>query len=342
MSKIILPIEFKNNTLYVLDQRKLPHEEIIVEVNSIEDAFIAIKDMLVRGAPCIGFTGIFALALWLKTNDYSSGSFKEACDFIKSARPTAVNLAFEVDRVFKLLLESKKKNYFEEVVIFGNEQITTLHSHNLAMAKEAANILKNKFSEKKLNLLTHCNTGFLACGTMGTALGVIEYLGNEKIENVWVDETRPYLQGSRLTAYELTKLEIPFKIVVEGAASYLMSNNLVDAIFVGADRIAANGDTANKVGTANLSILAKYFNIPFYIVAPKSSFDINTLSAKDIEIELRPDEEITYLKDIPIAPIGAKTFNPSFDIALGENITGIICEDGLLSPPFAKSIKEIF
>ncbi len=341
------PIIFKDGQLSLLDQRKLPVEENFIHCNTLEDGFKAIKDMVVRGAPCIGYSAIFSLALWLKNNKYDSKEFKKACLFLKGARPTAVNLAFEVDKVYSLcenLHDCEDENiFYKEVVEFGFLQLRESESNNRAMARFAHEELKDRYKNKKLNILTHCNTGFLACGSIGTALGVIQYLGEQKlIENVWVDETRPYLQGSRLTAYELTKLEIPHKIVVEGAASHLMSSGLVDAIFVGADRIVSNGDTANKIGTASLSIIAKYYNIPFYVVAPKSSFDIDSNSGDEIEIELRPESEITNYRDNQISPLTSEAFNPSFDITSGINITGIICEQKCLKPPYLKSIKEIF
>src|SRR5688572_15296694 len=170
--------------------------------------------------------------------------------------------------------------------------------------------------------MTHCNTGFLACGSLGTALGVISHANSlGKVEHVYADETRPYLQGTRLTAFELSKENIPYSIVVEGAASYLMSHNKVDAIFVGADRIAANGDTANKVGTSTLAIVAKHYNIPFYVVAPVSSFDISIPDGFHIEIEMRAMNEITELRGIKLAPEGAQSVNPSFDVTDHQFIT---------------------
>lgn len=339
------PMKFNSGVLTLLDQRKLPNEEVFHSYSTLEGGFQAIKEMVIRGAPCIGFTGIYSIALWIKNNTWNEVELKKNAEFLKSSRPTAVNLAYEVDRSVELAIRAynEGKNAYEEVVSFADAQIQLSESNNRSMAITAETELKSLYGDKKLNILTHCNTGFLACGSIGTALGVIQHLGeNDSIANVWVDETRPYMQGSRLTAYELTKLEIPHKIVVEGAATYLMSKGLVDAIFVGADRIVANGDTANKVGTANLSIIAKHFNIPFYVVAPMSSFDTNTQDASGIEIELRDGNEILKYKDHHIAPKSSTALNPSFDITLGENITAIICEKGLLKPDFYNSIKEIF
>lgn len=343
MSKLN-PIKFENDTLTLLDQRKLPHEEVYTENKTIEDVFNGIKDMVVRGAPCIGFSGIFGIALWLNKNEYEKNNFRKACDYLISARPTAVNLAYEIERCYKIVVElENKKDAYSEIVRFGFSQIELSEKNNRQMAVFAQKELEDKLGKRPYRILTHCNTGYLACGSLGTALGVIDHLADQKlIEKVWVDETRPYMQGSRLTAFELNKLEINHEIVVEGSASYLMSKGLVDAIFVGADRIVANGDTANKIGTNNLSILANYYKIPFYVVAPLSSFDINMKTGDEIEIELRPEEEILEYKGIKVAPVGSKAFNPSFDITRGETITGILCEKALIKPDYNDNIKKVF
>src|SRR5690606_25124078 len=306
----------------LLDQRLLPQKEVFIEVADLKACALAIKDMIVRGAPCIGFTAIYGLALWVKSqNKIDLKNSREACDEMIAARPTAVNLSFEVNRCFSLiekaLQEGKgKEEIFHLLVDFGNLQIAESQTKNTQMAETAIAELSKKIgTNKKWNLMTHCNTGFLACGSLGTALGVIS-LAHKKglVEHVIADETRPYLQGSRLTAFELSKENIPYSIVVEGAASFLMYHGKVDAIFVGADRIAANGDTANKVGTATLAIVARHYNVPFYVVAPISSFDLSIPDGKHIEIEMRDMKEITEIKGIQLAPEGAQSVNPSFDI----------------------------
>ncbi|HXH73397.1 MAG TPA: S-methyl-5-thioribose-1-phosphate isomerase [Bacteriovoracaceae bacterium] len=339
MSETYNPIVWKDQKLYLLDQRHLPHSETFVEVNDLKGCSMAIKDMVVRGAPCIGFTAIFGMALWVKSqNSISVESCREACDELIDARPTAVNLAFEVNNCFKIMQESvlsKASNdtLFNELVDFGKSQLLMSHNTNTRMAEIGLAALKSTLDDRKWNLMTHCNTGFLACGSLGTALGVISHAHSKgRVEHVYADETRPYLQGTRLTAYELSKEKIPYSIVVEGAASYLMSHNKVDAIFVGADRIAANGDTANKVGTATLAIVARHYKVPFYVVAPVSSFDITIPDGKHIEIEMRAMNEITELKGIKLAPEGAHSVNPSFDVTDHAFITGIICEKGLINP----------
>ena len=346
MTKIPAPIIWKENSLHLLDQRVLPLKEVYIHCDTIESAFFGIRDMVVRGAPCIGFTAIYGLALWLKNqSQFDLQNFRKACDYLKSARPTAVNLMFEIDRIFKQVEENFKNDpslsrIFDYVVQDGHLQIEESLRKNTAMAEFALKDLVKRYPNKKLHLMTHCNTGVLACGTLGTALGVISHcFAHNLVEMVYADETRPYLQGSRLTAYELSKDEIPHKIVVEGAASFLMKNKMVDAIFVGADRIAANGDTANKVGTSTLAIVAKHYGIPFYVVAPMSTFDFKTVSGEGIHIEMRDDREITHYKDLQIAPSISKTLNPSFDVTDSSLITGIISEKGLVHNPNLDSMK---
>lgn len=342
------PLVWENNELKLLDQRYLPVKEDFMMAKTIEDAFVAIKDMVVRGAPCIGFTGIYGLALWMNSQEVlDAAEIKKAGEYLKSARPTAVNLMYEVDRAvdyaLSMLKENKPKSeIYQNIIQFGHDQITSLEKKNQKMADFAANELRKIYGDRPLRLMTHCNTGFLACGCIGTALGVISnYNKLGKVEQVWVDETRPYMQGTRLTAFELTKEKIPFKIVVEGAASYLMKNKKVDAIFVGADRIVANGDTANKIGTSTLSIVAKHYGIPFFVVAPISSFDTTLPDGSHIEIEMRPDEEITHFKGQQVAPHGATTVNPSFDVTDHEMITGIICENGVIRPEHTGHLLEV-
>ncbi|MGE3609474.1 MAG: S-methyl-5-thioribose-1-phosphate isomerase [Bacteriovoracaceae bacterium] len=348
MSNSYSPIIWKENSLFLLDQRLLPHEEIFVKVDDLPGCALAIKDMIVRGAPCIGFTAIFGMALWVKhQTEISVQSARAACDEMISARPTAVNLSFEVNRCFDLMkasIEAKKSKdeIFRQLVDFGNQQIHLSDEKNTKMAEIGFNELTNRLGKRPWRLMTHCNTGFLACGSLGTALGVISYAHRlNMVEHVYADETRPYLQGSRLTAFELSKEKIPYSIVVEGAASYLMSHNKVDAIFVGADRIAANGDTANKVGTSTLAIVAKNYGIPFYVVAPVSSFDISISDGKQIEIEMRPIEEITEIKGVRIAPHHAQAVNPSFDVTDHRFITGIICEKGFINPANAGDVVRV-
>jgi methylthioribose-1-phosphate isomerase len=346
-SKVPAPILWEDNNLVLLDQRLLPFEERLVVCTSIEQTHDAIRDMIVRGAPCIGFSAIYGLALWLKNQKkFVLSDYLRAADFLKRARPTAVNLMYEIDRISsqiktKFNESSKIDDVYDFVLKDGHAQIAQSIHNNTNMAKYALDTLTDMYGDRKLTLMTHCNTGYLACGTLGTALGVISYAqSKDRVQMVYADETRPYMQGSRLTAYELSKEGIPFQIVVEGAASYLMKHHKIDAIFVGADRIAANGDTANKVGTSTLAIVAKNYEVPFYVVAPLSSFDFSMSSGDEIEIELRSQDEILNYKDLRIAPRGAKALNPSFDVTSACHITGIICEKGVVINPNMLSMKK--
>lgn len=348
MSETYKPIIWKDEKLYLLDQRLLPQTETFVEVSDLQGTAKAIKDMVVRGAPCIGFTAIYGMALWVKAQtSLTVESCRKACDEMIAARPTAVNLSFEVNRCFDIMKSFVSENrsvndLYKRLLDFGHQQILESNDKNTAMAKIGFNELMKRVGDRKWKLMTHCNTGFLACGSLGTALGVISYANKQgMVEYVLADETRPYMQGTRLTAFELAKENIPYSIVVEGAASYLLSHGKVDAIFVGADRIAANGDTANKVGTSTLAIVAKHYNIPFYVVAPVSSFDTSIPDGTHIEIEMRPMTEITELKGHVLAPANAQAINPSFDVTDHRFITGIICEKGFINPANAGELVKV-
>jgi len=344
MSTVLLPLKLENDILKLLDQRLLPNQEVYLDTRTIEDAYKAIQDMVVRGAPLIGFTGIWGMALYLKHNPkVTFEQFSRAAEYLKSARPTAVNLAYEIDRCVEMgKSETHMSALYPKLVQHAKDEMNRLYEKNLSMAKTAEKELQSLYGDRPLNIMTICNTGVLACGVLGTALGVIVHMNNQKkVKHVYASETRPYLQGSRLTSFELLKEGIDHEIVVEGAASYLMKNKLVDAIFAGADRIVENGDTANKIGTSSLSIIAKHYGIPFYIVAPISSFDLTLKSGEQIEIELRDQNEILKYKDLYIAHSQAKALNPSFDVTDHACITGIICENGIIKPVTPENVRKI-
>ncbi|WP_157765592.1 S-methyl-5-thioribose-1-phosphate isomerase [Halobacteriovorax marinus] len=347
MSKVVSPLSWKDGVLSLLDQRKLPLEEIIVENKTIEDAYNSIKDMVVRGAPLIGYTGIFGMALFARANRGASiDEYKKAADYLNSSRPTAVNLAYELDRCVELidqLINAGNSDKIEdELISFGHAQLDLIHRDNLAMANIAMKDLIERFGKRKYRIMTLCNTGYLACGPMGTALGVISHLfENDLIEHVYASETRPYMQGARLTSYELKKQGVPHDIVVEGSFSYLMKNKLVDAIFIGADRIVKNGDTANKIGSSTLSIVAKHYGVPFFVVAPTSSFDFTSEEGSEIPIEMRDENEILSFRDQRVAPEGTSALNPSFDVTDANCITGIICESGMIDPVTRENLLKV-
>jgi methylthioribose-1-phosphate isomerase len=344
MTTAVLPLTYDREILKLIDQRLLPTEEVYITARTIEDCYRAIQDMIVRGAPLIGFTGIWGMALFVKHNPKATfEQFERAAEYLKSARPTAVNLAFEIDRcVVMARLETHMTSLYPKLVQHAKTEMNNLYEKNLLMAKFAETELQKIYGDRPLNVMTICNTGVLACGVLGTALGVIIHLNNQKkVKMVYASETRPYLQGSRLTSFELLKEGIDHHVVVEGAASYLMRNKLVDAIFAGADRIVENGDTANKIGTSSLSIIAKHYGIPFYIVAPISSFDLNLQNGDQIEIELRDQSEILKFKEHNIAHPDAKALNPSFDVTDHTCITGIICENGVIVPTSPAHIRAV-
>ncbi|MCF8058259.1 MAG: S-methyl-5-thioribose-1-phosphate isomerase [Bacteriovoracaceae bacterium] len=329
------PLRWNNGVLTLIDQRKLPHQEIFHDYSSVEGVHASIKDMVVRGAPLIGFTALFGMVIAAKNNANDLTGLKEAGEYLKTARPTAVNLAYEVDRALGIceseITEGRRDSLYQTLEKFSLDQMEKLYRDNLAMAKIAFRELTEKYGDKKLNLMTLCNTGFLACGPMGTALGVIEYAFEQgRVNHVYASETRPYLQGGRLTAYELTTSGIPHSVTVEGAFSYLMKKGLIDAIFIGADRIVENGDTANKVGSSTLAIVAKHYGIPFYTVAPTSTFDLSSKTGEEIEIELRPEEEVLEAMGERICPKESRALNPSFDVTDHQHLTGIICENGII------------
>lgn len=337
----VAPLVWNGEYLELLDQRLLPNKQVIVKVTTVKECYDAIKDMVVRGAPLIGFTGIWGAVISCKTSTDFAGDIS----FLKEARPTAINLIYELDRCLEIYTEhisSGVKIVEEKLATFAKDQMQKLGLDNQRMADLALEYLDKNLKKDKYTFLTICNTGYLACGPMGTALGVIANANQKnRLEKAYATETRPYLQGSRLTAYEMLTENIPFELIVEGAFSYLLSNRKIDAIFAGADRIAANGDTANKVGTSTLAIVAKEYGVPFFIVAPTSSFDVSLDSGAQIPIELRPESEITQVLGQQIAPIGVRALNPSFDVTSSKHITAIICENGLITDFAVENVRKV-
>ncbi len=340
-------INDENTHLVIIDQTKLPNETKILHLNSQKEIWEAIYKLKVRGAPAIGVAaaiGAYLAAKEINTNSYEEfyKEFKEATDYLNSSRPTAVNLSWALERMKKVVQESKdksieeiKKKLLEEAKEIKEEDVRVCRS----IGEYGLTLIK-----PNMGILTHCNAGQLATAKYGTALSPI-YLGNEKGYNlrVFADETRPLLQGARLTAYELQSSGVDVTLICDNMASIVMKNGWIDAIFVGCDRVAANGDAANKIGTSGVAAIAKYYNIPFYICAPTSTIDMNCPTGNQIHIEERPGEEITEMwYEKRMGPKGIKTYNPAFDVTDNELITAIITEYGIARPPYSKSIKEIF
>lgn len=333
-----------DGVLYIVDQRKLPAVLEEFEAKSAALAGYAIRNMIVRGAPAIGQVAAIGMALTAEANRGSRpyarrATLRGAANALRNSRPTAVNLDHAVDRVMAAYesvgdlsedgdaIAAAIRAEADAIVFEATEDHGRLAAHGLGVLRFP--------DDGPLRILTHCNTGPLACGQFGTALGVIQAAHHAgRPIHVWVDETRPYLQGARLTAWELAQAGVPHSLIADVAAGALMANGEVDAIIVGADRVVANGDTANKVGTYTLAVLAARHRIPFYVAAPVSSIDLATASGADIPIEERPADEVLLVGGIRLAPPDTDVRNPAFDVTPAELITGIVTDEGVLSPPF--------
>ncbi len=317
---------WKGDHLLLLDQRKLPHEEVWLELRDHMQVAEAIRNMAVRGAPAIGCVAAYGFVLGLRAGE----SPERVYEVLKNTRPTAYNLFWALDRMMSAL--NSGKDLEQEAKLIEKED----YEANKRMGE-----LGNGLIPKGAKILTHCNTGALATAGWGTALGVIRsahYSGKDI--QVWVDETRPYLQGARLTAWELLKEGIPHKLITDSTAGFLMKKGLVDLVIVGADRITARGDVANKIGTYTLSVLAREHGVPFYVAAPSSTFDLSIRNGEDIPIEERSAGELKNCLGSPIAPENSPALHLAFDVTPAENITAIITEKGVISPVSEEEIKE--
>ena len=332
--KDIKPIELKDHKLYVINQLKLPKELEWVELSSYKDVAKAIKDMIVRGAPLIGIVGAYGFAIGIKEiidKGLPLEKSKDVLETLKNTRPTAVNLFWALDRMWKKYQKWVSEKDKDELIklLFKEAKKIDLEDYH---ANKSIGGYGQVLIPKKANILTHCNTGALATSGWGTALGVIRSAYEEgKDITVYVDETRPYLQGARLTAWELQEEGIPHYLITDNSAGFLMKKGLIDVVIVGADRITKNGDVANKIGTYSLSVLAREHNIPFYVAAPTSTFDLETEKGNDIPIEIRSEDEVKKCGGCDIAPEKTKALNYSFDVTPAENITAIITEKGIIS-----------
>ncbi len=341
---MIPTISLEKDVLTILDQRALPSEVKRLVLKEKEDVFQAIKSLAVRGAPAIGICAAYGVAVSLRSCQAEDSEINlrkkgiEICDYLAASRPTAVNLFHALDGARQILRDDSREDILGSLF----EYARNLHHRDLADSQAMAGFGQELISHGA-RVLTHCNTGGLATGGGGTALAVVfEAHRRGKIARVWVDETRPLLQGARLTAWELSQVGVPYQLITDSMAAMLMAQGDVDVVLVGADRIAANGDFANKIGTYSLAVLAYYHRIPFYTVAPLSSFDTLISDGTGIQIEQRDPEEVRSFQGINTAPAGAPVFNPAFDITPAELLSGIICEKGLIKPPFTSGIRKIF
>jgi methylthioribose-1-phosphate isomerase len=338
-------IEWKGDRVRILDQRRLPQAVHYLQCRDAGSVGQAIKSMAIRGAPAIGVAAAMGIALAaVKTRSRQPEAFlkslTDACDEMRGTRPTAVNLFWAVDRMKKIIdgvrrfgVDRTKERLVKEALRILEEDIEV----NRRIGRYGKSVIKEGDG-----VLTHCNAGALATGGYGTALGVIYAARDEgKKFHVFVDETRPLLQGCRLTAWELTQEKIPATLITDNMAGVLMEKGKIDLVLVGADRIASNGDTANKIGTYSLAVLSKWHGIPFYVAAPTSTLDLTLPSGSYIPIEERDIGEVTHFQGVPIAPKGIGAFNPAFDVTPGSLIDGIITEKGIIRKPFGKNLKRI-
>jgi methylthioribose-1-phosphate isomerase len=325
----VQPIVWAGDHLRLLDQRLLPHEERWVECRSADQVARAIADMAVRGAPAIGIAAGYGLALGLREDP---DSYDAAEALLAESRPTAVNLRWVLERLRGLKQRTATAVLAEAQRIHAEDL-----RQNHAMAEFGAALLP-----RGARVLTHCNTGALATGGHGTALGVIRTAHAQgKIAQVFATETRPWLQGARLTAWELQKENIPARLIADGAAAWLMAQHDIDWVIVGADRIAANGDTANKIGTYALAVAAARHGVKFMVVAPTGTFDPRCATGADIHIEERAALELTQFRGAAIAPANFDAFNPVFDVTPGALITALVCEKGAIRKPSAAAIRRL-
>src|SRR5690349_7709126 len=346
---MIKTVEWTKEGISMLDQRLLPNEEKYLMLRSYEEVADAIKNMAVRGAPAIGVSAAMGLALGASQSVGTSVAdleydFKYMCKVMEATRPTAVNLFWAIQRMRTALERAKaetqnveeiKKHLIDEALAIFREDIDS----NRALGRFGSELIPDGAT-----VLTHCNAGALAtAGDYGTALGVIRGArdAGKKIA-VIADETRPFLQGLRLTAWELAKDDIPVTVITDNMAGHVMKSGKVDAVVVGADRIAANGDTANKIGTYMVAVLAREHNIPFYVAAPLTTLDMSLQSGDQIPIEERDPVEVTHIRDQQLAPDGISVHNPAFDVTPNHLIAAIITDKGVARAPYDKSLKELF
>jgi methylthioribose-1-phosphate isomerase len=336
-----------DNCLVLIDQTLLPHQFELVECYNYRTAGEAIRLMQVRGAPAIGVTAAYALALAALEATTSDGptlleALESAAQFLRQTRPTAVNLAWALERSLKLARHLVAAKYSIDTIKTALlTEAKTIHQEDVA-ANQALGTFGASLIKDGANILTHCNAGALATAGYGTALGVIRAAHEQgKHLHVWVDETRPYLQGARLTAWELQQMGVSLTLITDNMAGHFMQRGQVDFVVVGADRIAANGDTANKIGTYSLAVLAKENAVPFYIAAPFSTVDMAIKSGAEIPIEERSADEVLFLGGTLLAPSGVKAAHPAFDVTPARYIHGIITEHGVMRPPFEQALQRL-
>ncbi|MEA1959186.1 MAG: S-methyl-5-thioribose-1-phosphate isomerase [Chloroflexota bacterium] len=334
-------IEWIDGRVRLIDQTKLPHDEVCLEMSDYRDVAEAIKVLRVRGAPAIGIAAAYGLALGAQSIEASSNAdfiekLRVISNELAATRPTAVNLFWALERMKRIAEAGDSVDDIKAQLIAEAQRIDTEDEQaERTLSDNGTSLIRDGFT-----IMTHCNTGALAAG-YGTALGVVRAAwGSGKKIHVFATETRPLLQGARLTAWELKKYDIPFTLIADTMTGHFLSQGKIDCVIVGADRIAANGDTANKIGTYNLAVLAMENGVSFYVAAPTSTIDLSIASGDEIPIEERSPDEITHIKGIPIAPSGINVSNPAFDVTPHRYISAIITEFGILREPYSERLNK--
>lgn len=344
-TEVVQSIQWVDDHIRIIDQTYLPSREFFLDIFEVGRVWEAIRSLRVRGAPAIGIAA--AYGVYLGVRDLPDDGIQQIhtdvegiCEYLATARPTAVNLRWALDKAVRLAYDMKDEpsSKVKKALL---ELAKSIHEDDKRICADIGKT-GQELIPQNANILTHCNTGSLATGQYGTALSIIyhAHLGKKKVQ-VWVDETRPLLQGSRLTTWELKKTGVPHRLITDSMAAWVMKEKGVDLVVVGTDRVARNGDTANKIGTYALAILAKHHNIPFYVAAPISSIDFSIASGDKIPIEERDAGEVCSLADKELAPPGTQVYNPAFDVTPHELITAFVTEKGVIRPDFSKNLEKL-
>jgi methylthioribose-1-phosphate isomerase len=341
-------IEFAGGILQIIDQTLLPAETVVIKLRTVPKVIEAIRALRIRGAPAIGIAGAYGMCIGAKA---ASGVARHAVDFFKvlddagaalsAARPTAVNLSWALAKMTRHARErSDAGDGLFQIVASMEEFARAIHADDVATCRAIGDNGATLLGKESV-VLTHCNTGTLATGGYGTALGIVRSAWRAGVlKNVLVGETRPLLQGARLTAWELERDEIPYTLITDSMAAHFMGRGEVSAVVVGADRIARNGDFANKIGTYGLAVLASAHAVPFYVAAPHSTFDVSIATGDNVVLEQRNPIEVLEFGGVRVSPAGARALNPAFDMTPGKLVSAFVTESGVLRPPFAESIAS--
>ena len=342
---LIKTVEYIDGAARMIDQTRLPMEKVFVDCRTIEEVGHAIKTMIIRGAPAIGVAAAIGVSLGanaIEAGDFDSfyAQLEQECGELGRSRPTAVNLAWGIERMKRVARECKNLST-RQIKARLKEEADSILKEDIA-ANKTMGAFGQTLIQDGSNILTHCNAGALATAGFGTALGIIRAAVNAgKKVNVLANETRPFLQGARLTVWELMEDDIPVKLITDSMAGYFMKKKEIDVVVVGADRIAANGDVANKIGTYTMAILAENHHIPFYVAAPISTLDLSLTSGEQIPIEERSADEVARINNKRIAPEGTVIAHPAFDVTPNELITAIITDKGIARPPYTDSLQQL-